>query len=377
MIIQTIAIFHDAYRDLADRKLFWITLILSAVAMLGFAGFHADDQALTYFGFKFPDLSIPSRILYKHFFSSFVIGFWLTFVSAILALISTASIFPDLVSGGSIDLFLSKPISRLRLFFTKYLAGLLFVFIQVSLFITLAFFVLGIRSGSWKPALFWGIPIVVCFFSYLFAICVFIGVFWRSTLTAIFLTLLFWGICYSLSLTELILLNVRTDAELTLNRLNMQVDTYDKRIARMQPTSQPGQPPSTQPEPRLLADFKATRERLAAEQHESVSSVATWKRWHGIFFSVKSFLPKTTETIALLDRILVSREETAELMPEHHGKSTSKPVHDEFEPPRARPEIETQNKLRDRSVSWIVGTSLLFEAVVLSLAAWIFQRRDF
>ena len=32
---------------------------------------------------------------------------------------------------------------------------------------------------------------------------------------------------------------------------------------------------------------------------------------------------------------------------------------------------------RSRSLGWVVGTSLGFEAAVLALSAWIFCRRDF
>jgi hypothetical protein len=34
-------------------------------------------------------------------------------------------------------------------------------------------------------------------------------------------------------------------------------------------------------------------------------------------------------------------------------------------------------KTRERSVWWVLGTSLLFEAVVLGMACFIFVRRDF
>jgi hypothetical protein len=33
--------------------------------------------------------------------------------------------------------------------------------------------------------------------------------------------------------------------------------------------------------------------------------------------------------------------------------------------------------MRDRSLWWVVGTSLLFEAFILGIGAWIFSRRDF
>jgi ABC-type transport system involved in multi-copper enzyme maturation permease subunit len=378
MITQTLAIFHDAYRELTDRKLFWLILILSVIAIIGFAGFHADDQHLTYFGFNFPAIGIPPRVLYKSIFSGFVIGMWLTWIATVLALISTASIFPDFIAFGSIDLFLSKPISRVRLFFTKYAAGMLFVILQVVVFTLMAYCVLGLRGGGWVPGLFWAIPIVVCFFSYLFSVCVFFGVLWRSTLAAFFLTLLFWLICYALGTTELVLLSFKTEAQLSLTRLNLQIDTYDKRIAMMEPATAATSRPSTQPAPRLLTDFKATREKLVAERFDTESNLRSLDRWHGIFYSIKTFFPKTTDTIELLNRILLSREEISQLTPEDRRNRRHKnDDEDDSGVPKPRADVETQNRLRDRSIGWIVGTSLAFEAVVLSLAAWIFHRRDF
>ncbi len=386
MLIQTSAIFVDAYRELNARKLFWIVLILSSLAIIAFAGFRADDQYLTYFGLKFPDWGIPPRTMYKTIFTNFVVGLWLTWAATILALISTAGLFPDLISGGSIDLFLSKPISRIRLFFTKYVDGLLFVILQVTVVCTLGFFILGLRGGGWLPQIFWGIPIVVAFFSYLFSVCVLLGIITRSAFAALPLTILFWVICWGVSTTELVFLNFRTEARLDINRLNMQIDTYDKRIAQMQPrpqppTNQPTTQPTSQPaEPRLLTDFKATRERLVLEKGPRETSLERWKTWHDIFYSIKTFLPKTSETIGLLDRYLVSSEESAALAATADDDRKSKRKSDddaEIEVPKERTDIAVDRQLRDRSVFWIVGTSLLFELVVLSLAAWIFSRRDF
>jgi ABC-type transport system involved in multi-copper enzyme maturation permease subunit len=380
MITQTLAIFADAYRELNAKKLFWIVLSISAVAMLAFAGFKADDQALYYFGFKFPEWGIPPKTMYKTIFTGFVIGLWLTWAATIIALISTASIFPDLISGGSIDLFLSKPISRVRLFFTKYFSGLLFVILQVAVVCTMGYFALGIRAGAWNAKIFWGIPIVVCFFSYLFSICVLLGVVTRSAFAALPLTILFWLLCWGVSTTELVFLQFKTDSQLDLNRLRLQIDTYDKRIAMMQPKPTT-QPATTQPaEPRLLTDFKETRARLFDKLPESESNVARWKNWHQLIYSIKTFLPKTSETIALLERHLVSREETAAMVSadeDRKNKRKSSSSNEEIDVPKERTDLAVNNQLRDRSVGWIVGTSLLFEAVVLSLAAWIFHRRDF
>jgi ABC-type transport system involved in multi-copper enzyme maturation permease subunit len=379
MITQTLAIFEDAYHELNSRKIFWIVLILSAVVMLAFAGFSATDARLTYFGVKIPSFGFPPRLFYKSLFTGFIVGVWLTWAATGLALFSTASIFPDLVSGGSIDLYLSKPISRLRLFITKYFTGLLFVTLQVTIICGLGFIILGVRGGGWYPSIFWGIPIVLVFFSYLFSVCVLLGILTRSPLPALALTILFWLVCFSISLTEVMLLDWKTGAQLDLDRIDLQIDTYNKRIAMMQPRS-PTTKSTTNPttEPILLTDFKAARDRLERERPDAQGSVENSKKWHKMFYSVQTILPKTGETTGLLDRFLFTRAEDEAYITSHEGNRGKKSSStEEIDVPKKRKDVELNKELRDRSVSWIVGTSLLFEAAVLSLAAWIFQRRDF
>ena len=53
-LIQTGAMFVDAYRELNSKKMFWIVLILSAVVVIGFAGVGIDDKGLTLFGMSLP-----------------------------------------------------------------------------------------------------------------------------------------------------------------------------------------------------------------------------------------------------------------------------------------------------------------------------------
>jgi hypothetical protein len=199
------------------------------------------------------------------------------------------------------------------------------------------------------------------------------------------LTMIFWFACWGVSTAELVFLQLETDARLEVKRLDMSIDTYDKRIAMMEP--KPVNPPATQPatQPRLLTDFKETRQRLVGQKPEAESSYERWKKWHGYFYAGKTFLPKTSETIDLLNRFLVSREETEQLMSGDESKrgrdrdrdKPKKSDDEEVNVPKGRTDVEVQNQLRDRSVGWIVGTSLIFEAAVLCLAAWVFSRRDF
>jgi hypothetical protein len=113
-------------------------------------------------------------------------------------------------------------------------------------------------------------------------------------------------------------------------------------------------PKSSPPADRQLAA------KSDAPRESSALSIA-----HGVVYGVKSVLPKTSDTIELLERSLVK---TANLPQQPAG-------------PEARRMNEAQREfidiLRGRPIAWIVGTSLGFEAVVLSFAALIFCRRDY
>ena len=170
---QTWAIFLEAYRNLNSKKLFWLVLILSALVVVAFACLGINESGLKIAFWQIDNnvlntKQMPPDQFYKTIFVQIGIGIWLAWLATILAIISTSGIFPDLLTSGSIDLFVSKPISRLRLFITEYAAGLLFVALQVTIFSAACFLVIGLRGGVWEPGLFLAVPIMVCFFSYLY-----------------------------------------------------------------------------------------------------------------------------------------------------------------------------------------------------------------
>src|SRR5690606_37103305 len=139
--------------------MFWITLAISALVVLAFAALGIGERGVTFLWMEFDsDLfsaqRIEPRLFYKWAFVNVGVPIWLTWAAAILALISTASIFPDFVSRGSVEALLSKPIGRLRLYLTKYFTGLLFVAAQVVVFTVASFLVIAIRGKSLEWGLF-------------------------------------------------------------------------------------------------------------------------------------------------------------------------------------------------------------------------------
>jgi hypothetical protein len=380
IVIQTMALIVDAYREVNSKKLFWLTVIFSLLIAAVFAFVGINERGITLFTAEFPGPwntnILPRDQFYKTIFTAIAIPWWLGVFATVLALISVCSIFPDLLTGGSIDLYLAKPVSRLRLFLTKYLLGLTFAALQVTVFTLACFLVMGIRGGSWEWRTFIAIPLVTLFFSYLFCMCVFVGILTRSSIASLLLTVLFWGLLFGLNTTDGALLSIRSWFEERLDNQQRLVEYNADLLTRNEamPTTQKSNLSEIERQQGLaiqkLAEVQATTDRL--------------KWWHTLFVRIKTPFPKTSETVELMNRWLVPPEttiavsrENARLHEERRARRGRPRDPDHVEPNDPAVLERTQQAIASRTAVKIIGSSLGFEAVVLGLAALVFCRRDF
>ena len=208
-------------------------LTLVAVVVFALLGINEKGMTFAVWTFEVPGLNsnlISEGTFYKMYFVNLGIGIWLAWIATILALVSTASVMPDFVSSGSIELALSKPIGRLRLFLTKYVAALLFVVLQVAVFALGSFLVIGIRGGAWLPTVFLAIPIVTVFFSYLYCICALLGLITRSSVASLLLTILIWFVLFLLQQAETGLVGFKSIQEVQLERAQSVLEPVEADI---------------------------------------------------------------------------------------------------------------------------------------------------
>lgn len=386
---QTVALFVDAYRELNAQKLFWITLALTVLVVVVMAALGIDENGLYFFGWQTPlpltTAMFSEAAFYKLVFSNFGIGIWLTWAAAILALISTASIMPDLVQSGAIDTLLSKPIGRMRLLLTKYATGLLFVTLQVGLFAFGSMLIFGLRAGVWEPRLLLAVPIVVAFFSYLYCVQALLGLVTRSSVASLLVTLLFWFLVFLMNSADSFVLAFRTQAELTEQKLVDRIERMEantERGLRRTVREEEGEAAAEAFEPTEAALDEAnpilrrTREDLERTR-ESLDSRFGLVFWSELATGVKTALPKTAETIGLLERELIDLDEIDFGEPETQSDTLPDTSPEGVEISQQEFGRAVEQRVRDRPVWWIVGTSLGFEAVVLGACCLIFWRRDF
>jgi ABC-type transport system involved in multi-copper enzyme maturation permease subunit len=370
---QAFALFLDAYRDLNSRKLFWIVLILSTIVAASFGALGLTSNGVEVFAWKIPSEYLNNQWItpadfYNFIFDFYGIGFWLTWVATILALVSTGGLFPDFLAAGAVDLYLSKPIGRLRLFATKYVFGLLFVAVQIVCFCTACFLVIGIRGSVWEPGLFMAVPLVVLFFSYIFCVCVLLGVWTRSTIAAVMLTLLFWVGVWGVHKAEVSFLAFKIISENHAARVDRQISATQEMLAHAQQSA------ATQPTTRATRSAELLEADLQEEQTERAGISTAFGTVHEFLYAAMLVLPKTNDTIDMLDRKLIDFAHLQRVAHAQDQNSDNNP--DSFGGNREDSKAFNA-ELRKRTGTWAIGTSLIFEAVVLGLAAWIFCRRDY
>ncbi len=387
--IQTAALLVDAYRELNAKKLFWAALLISALVPLAFALLGVRDGAFTILGWRtalpvdaFELVGLDLAAIYKTLFLGFGVKFWLAWAATILALVTTSGMLPDFLASGSVDLALSKPISRARLYLTKFAGGLLFTAAQVTLFTTASFLVIGLRGGEWIPALFLAVPLVTLFYSYLYAICALFGLLTRSTIAALLLTILVWFSIFIFNTADKALLGVESMTEARLASYEEGLSRIEQRIANAQGQGDEGALAQVRDAAQLPA-LERIRDRLQRDLEETKRDLASMRRWSSRINAVRTVLPKTDETIELLRRWL---ERYAGLpsfdQVSDQGVASTK-VYQEGETriavrtPLGVSAKRVREQLDARRVSWIIGTSLLFEAVLLGLGCFVFSRRDY
>ena len=334
----------DSFRMLRARRLFWVVLVLSGLIGLIYASIGFDGAGVSiFFGLIAFESELfrmgteASKELYLLLFTNVIVPYWLGLFSIVLGLISCASIFPEFIQKGSIDLALSKPPARVTLFLGKYLGSLLFVLMQVLPFTLIVYLSLGLRFGDWNMSLFWAVPLVVLSFSFVYAVHVLISVWSGSMILGLFAALLVWGGSVLVEWGE----DVSYQFAYTAPQLGIELDWEE-------------------------ADHDEVEPRESSEDF--------MVRIHWVLDSVRLALPKTRAVGGQMRSLIRVDESRGGLA----GKSLlalllRDPIDDI---PERHSEIERAADQR-HPVWKDLGSSLLYELAVAGMALVIFVRRDF
>ncbi len=119
-------------------------------------------------------------------------------IGIFIAILITASIIPEMLESGSLNLFLSKPVNRWAMLLAKYVGGCAFIFLSASLLFVGLWLWLGVQLNIWDRAILISIPTYVLVFAMYYAISVLAGIWFRSPILSITCALLFWAVCWAI-----------------------------------------------------------------------------------------------------------------------------------------------------------------------------------
>ena len=107
-----------------------------------------------------------------------------------LSIFSASSFIPSMLEKGTVDLLLSKPISRAQIILGKFFGGFAVVFVNLAYIIIGLWFLLGLKFGVWAPSILLSIVIISFTFAVLYSLIILVGILTRSSILAMMLSYL-------------------------------------------------------------------------------------------------------------------------------------------------------------------------------------------
>jgi len=119
------------------------------------------------------------------------------------SLVSTSSFIPSMLEKGTIDLLISKPISRINILFSKFLGAVIFMFISMVFLLGSIWLILSLKSGYWDFTFLLSIPMITVTFAIMYSIVVLVGLTTQSSIISILVNFfLMFVLCPILSIRE-------------------------------------------------------------------------------------------------------------------------------------------------------------------------------
>lgn len=191
-----ITITSYTFREALSRKIFLTffgisTLVLFVIGLV-FATVSIDDLM--------PVVSVNGQNQFVGMLEEIAVFFKMLIVVPLyggglfLAIFSVSSFIPNMLEKGSIDLLLSKPVSRSQIILGKFFGGSLMVLVNVAYLVIGIWLLIGLKFGVWEPGLIATILSITFTFMVLYSMIILVGILTRSSVLAMMLSYLIFFI---------------------------------------------------------------------------------------------------------------------------------------------------------------------------------------
>lgn len=168
-------------REAMARKVFIFFAIVTLFVLVGTLLVIGliDIETLSNLGIKNDQQLIINEVVSK---LELLIVNPLANLGLLLAIFSSSSFVPAMLEKGNVDLFLSKPISRIQLLVGKYLGVILFVFINIFIFVLGIWLIISFKFNYWDFSFLLISLVIIFVFAVLYSLIVVFGVLTRTSI---------------------------------------------------------------------------------------------------------------------------------------------------------------------------------------------------
>lgn len=110
------------------------------------------------------------------------------FVSLFISLFAVSGVYPDLLKKGSIDLILSKPISRYSIFFQRFSGAVTVTAGSIFYILIFSWVVLSLKFGMWNVRFLYSGALILIFFYNIFSVLALLSMLLKNGVVSLLLT---------------------------------------------------------------------------------------------------------------------------------------------------------------------------------------------
>ncbi|MEN8193417.1 MAG: ABC transporter permease subunit [Bacteroidota bacterium] len=111
-----------------------------------------------------------------------------------ISIFSVSNFIPLMIEKGSIDLLISKPVSRVQIILGKYFGGTAMVFVNIAYLIIGIWILIGLKFGDWDTSFLLTIFTITFAFALLYTLVILLGIVTKSSVISMIVTYLIFFI---------------------------------------------------------------------------------------------------------------------------------------------------------------------------------------
>ena len=211
------SILENGYENLSQKKLRRVNRLLMGKALTGLSPPGTPTISLFYWSFNTGwdfESSQQQIAFYVSSFTTTLFDKFLLSIGLLIGIVVTANVMPQMFDPGTLNLLLSKPITRAGLYLTRFAGACTQIAICAAYLFIGTWLWLGFALGVWDQAFLWSIPIYVLVFAIYYSISALVGLVYRSPILSVVATVVFWATCFAVGQSHIAFHSVTQNARL-------------------------------------------------------------------------------------------------------------------------------------------------------------------